>query len=119
MPEQTHTPGPWKVSKCCIASPALPPGKWHHVAQVGLADDYDPQPLVADIHTRGVYHNSEAAALRADPEQLANARLIAAAPDLLEACKAAHAALSQNHTFPADIDAAKKWLADAIDKATA
>lgn len=33
---------------------------------------------------------------------------------LLIAAKGALAVLSQNATFPADIEAAKKWLADAI-----
>lgn len=47
----------------------------------------------------------------------ANARLIASAPDLLTACKAAVAALSQNKTFEADIAAAKKFLIEAIEKA--
>lgn len=46
----------------------------------------------------------------------ANAALIAAAPDLLEAAKCALAALSQNATFPADIALAKKALSAAIAK---
>jgi hypothetical protein len=50
--------------------------------------------------------------------QAANARLIAAAPDLLEAAQGAIAALSQPHTYPADIEAAKTWLARAVAKAT-
>lgn len=40
-----------------------------------------------------------------------------AAPDLLAACKAARAALVQQHTYPADIEAAVKWLSEAIAKA--
>jgi len=52
------------------------------------------------------------------PEQSANARLIAAAPELLQAATAAIAALSQNKTFPADIAAAKTWLSAAIAHAT-
>lgn len=43
--------------------------------------------------------------------------LIAAAPELLEALKAAIAALSQNKIFPADIKAAKKFLNNAIANA--
>lgn len=46
-----------------------------------------------------------------------NARLIAAAPELLTAAKGAVAALTQPKTYQADIDAAVKWLRDAI-KAT-
>lgn len=51
------------------------------------------------------------------PEMEANAYLLAAAPDLLEACKAAVAALSQPASFPSDIKAAKSWLNAAIAKA--
>ena len=47
----------------------------------------------------------------------ADCKLIASAPDLLAACKAALAALSQPMTYPADIAAAKKWLTDAAAKA--
>jgi hypothetical protein len=52
-----------------------------------------------------------------EDEATANARLILACPELLEACKGAIAALSQNKTFPADIDAAKQMLSYAIAKA--
>ncbi|MCP4541183.1 MAG: hypothetical protein GY832_28955 [Chloroflexi bacterium] len=45
-----------------------------------------------------------------------NAQLWANAPNLLEACRGALAALSQNATYPADIEAAKTWLTDAIAK---
>ena len=41
-----------------------------------------------------------------------------AVPGLLVAARGALAALSQNATFPADVDAARKWLTDALDKAT-
>ena len=47
----------------------------------------------------------------------ADCKLIASAPDLLAACKAALAAISQPMTYPADIAAAKKWLTDAVAKA--
>lgn len=36
---------------------------------------------------------------------------------LVMACKGAIAALSQKAVFPADIEAAKKWLGDAVAKA--
>ena len=38
------------------------------------------------------------------------------APDLLEACKGAIAALSQNKTYPADIVCAKTFLESAMHK---
>lgn len=50
-------------------------------------------------------------------DQEEKARLIAAAPELLAALKAAIAALSQNKIFPADIKAAKKFLNNAIANA--
>jgi hypothetical protein len=46
----------------------------------------------------------------------ANAQLIAAAPDLLKACTGALAALSQNKTFPADVEYAIWCLSHAIAK---
>lgn len=52
-----------------------------------------------------------------DDEVAANARLIAAAPDLLAALKGALAALEQPKTFPVDVDVAKKWMRAAIAKA--
>jgi hypothetical protein len=51
-----------------------------------------------------------------DPE--ADLRLWSAASALLEAAQGAIAALSQPHTYPADIEAAKTWLARAVAKAT-
>jgi len=87
--ETKHTPGPWHL---------------HDMEQFTICGPN--YKAVAETKTR-----------RSDDECRANARLIAAAPELLEACKAVIAALSQNKTFPADIDAAKKWLNDAITKA--
>jgi hypothetical protein len=45
-----------------------------------------------------------------------DARLIATSPRLLAAAKAAVAALMQATVHPADIDAAVKWLKDAIEE---
>jgi hypothetical protein len=47
-----------------------------------------------------------------------DARLIATAPELLEACRGALAALTQNKTFLADIEAAKQFLTSAVTRAT-
>lgn len=62
----THTPGPWEAGNSRIFS------QLHEIAEVK-------RPA-----TRG---NDYAASVRATDEQEANMRLIAAAPDLLEACK--------------------------------
>jgi len=69
----THTPGPWEIklsrddegTLCHIGTPDKIARCGQHVCQInGWGFDYD-----------------------ADKEQQANARLIAAAPDLLAACK--------------------------------
>jgi hypothetical protein len=117
-----HTPGPWHAcgnGKCdCkqVWSSDYP------VAQVECGkwgDDY------ASIRLTG-----ESLQLKAEPfmDQItygeisedvaeANSLLIASAPDLLEACKGALAALTQNKTYPSDIEAAKEFLTRAISKA--
>lgn len=78
----THTPGPWKVAGSCHVHQNYI-GQWYHVAHVTTADDYHPTPCIADVCNRDDYHDSERAAHRPSGEQLANARLIAAAPELL------------------------------------
>lgn len=50
-------------------------------------------------------------------DDVKDAALIAAAPELLEALKGVVAALSQPKTFPADIEAAKAFAIRAITKA--
>ncbi len=79
----THTPGPWKVAGSCHVLPTVD-GLYYHVAHVTVADDYAPNPMIAEVSTRGRYC-SRAEAHSPSPEQTANARLIAAAPDLLAA----------------------------------
>jgi hypothetical protein len=88
----THTAGPWHTGgkNACIIY------------------NKDGQPLASCEHSTH---------LRLEWQQ-ANAQLIAAAPDLLEAARAALAALSQHATFPADIAAAKQYLQSAISQAT-
>lgn len=60
-----HTPGPWHIAKYS------PSGSYTDIYANGT-------PLIAKVILRHVSIN----------EQKANARLIAAAPDLLEACEA-------------------------------
>ena len=65
MIEAKHTPGPWAVTDCAIGGPSVTAGK----------------SVIADIRTFGGVHvNGEQ-----NTKTLANARLIAAAPDLLDA----------------------------------
>jgi len=76
---------------------------------------------VVSGHTRGPWWTDGADVYTpigiAAGEREANARLIAAAPELLEAAKGALAALTQHATFPADVAAARSFLAAAIAKA--
>ena len=89
-----HTPGPWEVGACLSNST--------HRFYVDVA------------HTSKMPEHG----MIADNLLEANARLIAAAPDLLEAAKNLRALLSQrNKALPEDI---KYWMsvsADAIAKA--
>lgn len=76
----THTPGPWE---CVMVGPGVwgdPSTHYQIVEQVG----YD----IADIAIR--------------PTSLNNAALIAAAPELLEACKAALSELEQANSVAND-----------------
>ena len=43
--------------------------------------------------------------------------ILESAPELLETCKGAIAALTQNKTYPIDIEVAKQFLSNAIAKA--
>ena len=100
MSKTTHTPGPW-----------MHDGR--NVFRKDMAVDGN-AGRCRTVETRvckvDAYHTGGGT-------QVANINLIASAPDLLAACKAALAALSQPMTYPADIAAAKKWLTDAAAKA--
>jgi len=92
------TPGPWRVD--------------------GHAEDLMPREIVKDFPTKGECGLvCELTHSLFRENQRDNARLIAAAPDLLTACKGALAALSQSKTFPADVEYAIWCLSHAIAKA--
>jgi hypothetical protein len=95
MSTTKHTPGPWEVDR------------YYWTLQRRLFGDDEPE-----VQIIGRISETE------DDEREANARLIAAAPELLENAQAALAALEQPKTYPADIEAAKAFLRSAIAKAT-
>jgi hypothetical protein len=75
-----HTPGPWKYDETLTSEHTCPiytDDAWIATAFMGYG------MFKGDVE-------------KADAEVLANARLIAAAPDLLEACR--HAARSEHHS---------------------
>ena len=93
---KTHTPGPYKIKS----------GR-NYASEIVATSKRGKEFVIARMTAAKVGRD----------ETEANAILIASAPDLLAACKAALAALSQPMTYPADIAAAKKWLTDAAAKA--
>jgi len=94
-----HTPGPWK---------------WNNIFKdfVGaIMHENGTQQIAHALTQHKMYSSDHEISLS---EAKANARLIAASPTMLTLCKGALAALSQNKTFPGDIDVAKAFLANAI-----
>jgi hypothetical protein len=83
-----HTPGPWDIAK----------GKTYCAIRTD-------ERVIADMRLVGLHHNE------------ANARLIAAAPELLDALQAALEALRGSAGFD-EINNAKKQVKAAIAKAT-
>ncbi len=91
----THTPGPWKF-ECSETHPS---------SEYGQPPHFDPAFVVAG--------NQDIPVMRDD-----DARLIAAAPELLEACKAALAHIDEHGVADYIADAAvAEILRDAISKA--
>ena len=85
MTTTKHTPGPWKVASCCLIDQS-PSGEWFHKPIVSMADDFANAPCICDVDPKA-YRKTQREAMKPDPVALANARLIAAAPDLLAACR--------------------------------
>lgn len=83
-----HTPGPWEVPL-------------NYPTEVYKGEDHS----ICEVYGA---ENSEI--------NEANARLIAAAPELLLNCKAILAALNQNKIYPKDLNMIKKLLVDIIAK---
>jgi hypothetical protein len=72
----THTPGPWDYDMDFIVAP-------------------DPDGRHPDIYIAEIAHSDDEGRIASSQQQDANRRLIAAAPDLLEALEYAHAILGR------------------------
>lgn len=96
MGEQKHTPGPWSVEENVRAGGVV------HLAVTNRSagDDWMPCSISPQA--------------RARPIDYANARLIAAAPALLEACKAAEGVLTEPGIM--DVDQWKAWSRKTVDQ---
>lgn len=86
MSESRHTPGPWKLSNdaqgpCIVMHPTL-----EGVAIASLTNIHEPVNGFVEIEAAGA------------PERTANARLIAAAPELLAACETMLALIGPHDT---------------------
>ena len=77
------TKGPWKVSNCCFVREAAEK-KWQHEPIIAMENDEAFSPTIATVSAKE-YRNTEKEAHGADPEALANAQLLALAPQMLEA----------------------------------
>lgn len=115
-----HSPGPWHVSDHYDAPGAIIAADGYPVAEVedtSILEGWDQLREPKDRRKRlGHWSHSpgEAYIERSDVEVLANARLIAAAPDLLEACTRAAEWLMRFGAGPENV----AWLHAAIAKAT-
>ena len=94
-----HTPGPWKIKE--FKGGAL-------------------RIISDDTHICTVHHTVPRDSLNEEElrRREANARLIAAAPKMIESLKGILTALNQNKTFPADLDYMKTVAQTAIAEAT-
>ena len=95
-----HTPGPWRVA-----------GRRTHGPSTGARDIT--QTVITVPHSNGPW---EAIGVRSQNEE-ADAHLIAAAPDMLEALEALYAASTDVRTTTVDLGSAEEAARAAIAKA--
>ena len=109
--ESTHTPGPWKV---VFPNQRGPLGDWHKEASPWVETSKGTPPIRQNVDHPGIF----------DAERLANARLIAAAPDLLDFAARFEAAvgflvagLPTNHAVAKDLIGLRDTARAALSKA--
>lgn len=93
--EAAYTPGPWEFDLHFIVAP-------------------DPAGLHPDIYIAEIPESDNEGRVASDEQQLANRQLIAAAPELLEACR-----MVVTRWERGDLAAAARACAAAVAKATA
>ena len=116
MEQATHTPGPWMVDKSCMVRRS-PSGEWFHEALICHGDAETHMPTIATVRARE-YRPTEREALWPDPITGANARLMAAAPDLLAACEGLLAIARISAADGADLNINIRRAEAAIAEAT-
>lgn len=83
MDEQLHTPGPWKIEIDGTNS-----GRWPHIRTTGPYFDDGSERTIAELECIRVVSKGRRWQKTPDADEIeANASLIAAAPELLAACK--------------------------------
>jgi hypothetical protein len=88
------------------------PGSWEHDGQFIIAPD--PNGIHSDIYIAEIVEADEEGRLAPTEQQVANARLIAAAPELLEACR-----MVVDNWERGDLAAAARACDAAVEMATA
>lgn len=107
-----HTPGPWEISESARIYDDSPAIVWRD-------PDRGPDKTIATIHADDTKEIADGAIVESlSPEQEANARVIAAAPDLLSVVEALAAAVGQGgRPSPARVVALGEAARAAIAKA--
>lgn len=99
----SHTPGPWHLSD---SADMRGRGYIRPSSPEAMREDGS-RPAVARVSTTGIGYSTF----------VANAQLIAAAPDLLDACQAALRYLNRDDYADADLSGLCTTLRDAVSKA--
>lgn len=114
MSEAKHTPGPWEVQ----------PNAWDQGASIAIVSPANGWKVAIIQYDEDIQivNDPDMETVKRHPQEMADAHLIAAAPDLLQACKDALNDITQTVNYDegdSQTLATVKALQDAITKATA